>query len=95
VLDEATSALDADTEAAIGRTLRRVARDRTVISVTHRLASVADADRIYVLDGGRLVERGTHEQLLAAKGICTQLRHTQQGSTDQSGAGCETSSVVG
>ena len=54
ILDEATSALDTDTEAAIVRTLRRVARERTVISVTHRLASVAGADQIVALDGGRL-----------------------------------------
>src|SRR5439155_230384 len=55
ILDEATSALDVDTEAAIVRTLQRVARERTVISVTHRLASVGGADQIIALDGGRLV----------------------------------------
>jgi len=57
VLDEATSALDPETEAAIGVTLARVSRDRTVISVTHRLDSVARADRVFVLDGGRLVDQ--------------------------------------
>ena len=57
VLDEATSALDPETEAAIGATLEQVARERTVISVTHRLPSVARADRVFVLDGGRLVDQ--------------------------------------
>jgi ATP-binding cassette subfamily B protein len=68
ILDEPTAALDAETEAAIARTLERLARSRTVIWVTHRLASVAKADHIVVLEHGRLVEQGTHEQLLELRG---------------------------
>lgn len=64
ILDEATSALDAQTEADVNRTLRQVAAGRTVISVTYRLASVTDCDHIFVLDRGRLVEQGRHEELI-------------------------------
>jgi ABC-type multidrug transport system fused ATPase/permease subunit len=64
LLDEATSALDAPTEAAIQETLMRLRRNRTVISVTHRLHSVMNADTIYVLSGGCLSESGTHQELL-------------------------------
>lgn len=77
VLDEATSALDAETEAAIGRTLERVARERTVISVTHRLASITRADRIFVLDHGRLVEQDTHARLLQIGGAYADLWQMQ------------------
>ncbi|MCC7261722.1 MAG: ATP-binding cassette domain-containing protein [Candidatus Latescibacteria bacterium] len=69
VLDEATSALDARTEAAVNRTLERLAADRTLISVTHRLNAAAGMDCIYVLDQGRLVERGRHKELLNLKGL--------------------------
>src|SRR5207244_5735196 len=65
VLDEATSALDPATEAAISATLARVAEGRTTISVTHRLSSAAGADRIFVLEGGDLVESGDHQKLIA------------------------------
>jgi ATP-binding cassette subfamily B protein len=73
VLDEATSALDPETEAAITRTLSRVARDRTVIAVTHRLASVAQADWVFVLQHGRLAEQGPPARLLDAGGVYAQL----------------------
>jgi ATP-binding cassette subfamily B protein len=66
ILDEATSALDPATEAAINETLERVGKSRTVIWVTHRLAAVVHADRIFVLEAGRILESGTHEDLLAA-----------------------------
>src|ERR687886_2615428 len=66
VLDEPTSALDPQTEAAINATLRKQGQGRTVITVTHRLASVANADRIFVLERGRVGEHGTHEELLEA-----------------------------
>jgi ATP-binding cassette subfamily B protein len=79
LLDEATSALDAETEIAINDTLARVARGRTVVSVTHRLASVLQADRIFVLNQGRLVEQGSHEELLAKEGLYTQLWRKQTG----------------
>ncbi len=87
ILDEATSALDPATEAAINTTLEDVGRGRTVISVTHRLASVAGADRIFVLDRGRVVEQGTHEALLARGGLYLQLWEKQSGfTTDEDGA---------
>jgi ATP-binding cassette subfamily B protein len=79
LLDEATSALDARTEAAINATLERIAHGRTTINVTHRLLSVVHADRIYVLDRGRLVEHGTHEELLQRGGLYAQLWHEQSG----------------
>ena len=65
VLDEATSALDPATEAAINATLKRIGKGRTIIAVTHRLASVNGFDCIYVLDRGKVVERGSHAELLA------------------------------
>jgi ATP-binding cassette subfamily B protein len=68
VLDEATSALDPSTEAAIYATLERLSQGRAVISVTHRLSTVMNMDRIYVLDQGSIVEEGTHRELLNQKG---------------------------
>jgi ABC-type transport system involved in Fe-S cluster assembly fused permease/ATPase subunit len=68
VLDEATSALDGPTEAAIQDTLRKVRAGRTTLVVAHRLSTIVDADQIVVLRRGRVVERGTHAELLAKKG---------------------------
>ena len=68
VLDEATSALDVQTERAVGEALERLAEGRTTIVIAHRLSTVRDADQIAVLDGGTVVERGTHEELLGAGG---------------------------
>jgi ATP-binding cassette subfamily B protein len=79
ILDEATSALDPATEAAIQRTLERLARARTVVSVTHRLSTAVAADAIVVLDRGRLVERGTHDELLALGGVYHRLWQHQSG----------------
>jgi ATP-binding cassette subfamily B protein len=79
ILDEATSALDPVSEAAINETLRRVAVGRTVITVTHRLSTVTHADRIFVLDHGRVVERGRHEELLTAGGLYAHLWRKQTG----------------
>jgi ABC-type multidrug transport system fused ATPase/permease subunit len=67
LLDEATSALDAESEAAVSEALTKVAAGRTVILVAHRLSTVRRADRVGVLKDGRLVECGTHEQLMAKK----------------------------
>jgi len=79
LLDEATSALDPRTEAAINKTLERLSRGRTTISVTHRLSSITHADCLYVLDGGSLVEQGTHAELLGRDGLYAQLWHEQGG----------------
>lgn len=79
LLDEATSALDPVTEAAINATLERLSEGRTVISVTHRLSAAAQADRIYVLDQGKLVEEGSHLDLLEREGIYARLWQKQQG----------------
>jgi len=73
VLDEATSALDSETERAVQEALDRLAEGRTTIAIAHRLSTVRDADEIVVLDGGAVVERGTHDELLATGGRYAQL----------------------
>ncbi len=78
IFDEATSALDSKTEQAIGESLRAAARGHTTLVIAHRLSTVMDADEILVLDGGRVVERGSHGQLLAAGGAYAQLWALQQ-----------------
>jgi ATP-binding cassette subfamily B protein len=69
ILDEATSALDHETEAALVATVRRIAQDRTVISITHRIGSIEPSDRVVVIDRGRVVEAGPHADLIACGGF--------------------------
>ena len=73
VFDEATSALDSKAEQAIQLQLKEIARNRTTLVIAHRLSTVADADQILVMDQGRIVERGTHSQLLAAGTVYAQM----------------------
>jgi ATP-binding cassette subfamily B protein len=82
VLDEATSAVDNETEAAIQRSLARIARGRTTIVIAHRLSTIRHADRIHVLDAGRIVESGTHEELVTAGGSYASLWRVQTGDAE-------------
>lgn len=79
ILDEATSAVDNETEAAIARSLEKITQNRTTIAIAHRLSTIRHSDCIYVMDYGQLVERGTHEQLLAKNGIYAGLWQVQTG----------------
>ncbi|MFP4327975.1 MAG: ABCB family ABC transporter ATP-binding protein/permease [Paracoccaceae bacterium] len=83
LLDEATSALDTDTEAEIQDALARAGQGRTVLTIAHRLSTVADADRIVVLQDGRIVEEGSHVDLLARQGRYAQLWARQQAEEDR------------
>jgi ATP-binding cassette subfamily B protein len=79
VLDEATSAVDNETEAAIQRSLEHISRGRTTIAIAHRLSTVRNAHRIYVMDGGRIVEHGRHDELVDAGGMYAALWRVQTG----------------
>ncbi|MDT7524988.1 ABC transporter ATP-binding protein/permease [Pseudidiomarina sp. GXY010] len=79
ILDEATSALDSEVEAAIQENLYRLMEGKTVIAIAHRLSTIAAMDRLVVMDQGRIVEQGTHEQLLQQGGIYAQLWARQSG----------------
>jgi ATP-binding cassette subfamily B protein len=77
VLDEATSSLDSESEALIQEALKRVMAKRTSIVIAHRLSTILAADQILVIDRGQVVERGTHPELMAKKGLYAQLYKTQ------------------
>ncbi|WP_421861922.1 ABC transporter ATP-binding protein [Motiliproteus sp.] len=79
VLDEATSALDSEVEAAIQHSLQQLMQGKTVIAIAHRLSTIAAMDRLIVLDQGRIVEQGTHQELVNNKGIYAQLWAHQTG----------------
>ena len=79
VLDEATAHLDSESEAAVQRALATALAGRTSLVVAHRLSTIRAADQILVIDGGRVVQRGTHDELLAAGGLYADLSRTQFG----------------
>ena len=85
IFDEATSALDTKTEREIQASLAEVATDRTTLVIAHRLSTVVDADQILVLDGGRIVERGHHRELLARGGVYAAMWARQQESVGPAG----------
>lgn len=88
LFDEATSALDTRTERAIQEELDRISQGRTTLVIAHRLSTVVDADQIIVLEHGRVVERGTHKELLVANGVYAQMWNLQrqQNELEQAGA---------
>ena len=79
VLDEATSALDSEVEAAIQSSLDELMKNKTVIAIAHRLSTIARMDRLVILDKGRIVEQGTHDELLQADGHYAGLWRRQSG----------------
>jgi ATP-binding cassette, subfamily B, multidrug efflux pump len=79
LLDEATSALDSEVEAAIQQSLYKLMQGKTVVAIAHRLSTIAAMDRLVVMDKGRIVEQGTHRELLTAGGIYARLWAHQSG----------------
>jgi ATP-binding cassette subfamily B protein len=94
VLDEATAHLDSESEAAVQRALKTALAGRTSLVIAHRLSTIIQADQILVIDGGKVTERGTHAELLAAGGLYTELYHTQFASQEPPAAPSETAPQV-
>jgi len=79
ILDEATSSVDNETEAAIQRSMKRIAQGRTTLVIAHRLSTIVDSDRVYVLDKGRIAEQGDHASLMQSDGLYAMLWRAQTG----------------
>jgi len=77
LLDEATSSLDAESEKSVQEALKNLTRGRTTLIIAHRFSTIMDADNILVIDGGRIVEKGSHESLIARKGTYARLYDAQ------------------
>lgn len=95
VLDEATASVDTETEEAIQQALKKMRKGRTTIAIAHRLSTIRDADQILVLHKGEIVERGTHEELIAKKGLYHKMYTLQQGESDALREGEEESAPAG
>ena len=85
ILDEATSSLDSESERRVQEALEPLCKGRTTLVIAHRLATIRDADLIVVLDRGRIVERGTHDELMGNRGLYAWLWRVQVGKHDRRG----------